>query len=242
MVHAVVVADGHTPDRAALDRAWPDWQNGVVLVVAADAGAVGAEALGLAIDLVVGDGDSLGPAGVARFRAAGVEVRLSPAEKDESDTELAMLACLDRGARRITLLGAFGGERLDHAVANLSLLAMPELEALDVSALDERSRVRLLQAAGKPASLALPGRVGDLVSLLPFGAGADDITTEGLAAGHCLFLQPHLRSIVHLPSHPQLTYAAVHCKGDDTGQHKHERLRAGCGGTYPCLCPRCPRA
>ena len=175
MVHAVVVADGHTPDRAALDRAWPDWQNGVVLVVAADAGAVGAEALGLAIDLVVGDGDSLGPAGVARFRAAGVEVRLSPAEKDESDTELAMLACLDRGARRITLLGAFGGERLDHAVANLSLLAMPELEALDVSALDERSRVRLLQAAGKPASLALPGRVGDLVSLLPFGAGADDI-------------------------------------------------------------------
>ena len=82
MVHAVVVADGHTPDRAALDRAWPDWQNGVVLVVAADAGAVGAEALGLAIDLVVGDGDSLGPAGVARFRAAGVEVRLSPAEKD----------------------------------------------------------------------------------------------------------------------------------------------------------------
>ena len=59
----------------------------------------------------------------------------------------------------------------------------PELEALDVSALDERSRVRLLQAAGKPASLALPGRVGDLVSLLPFGAGADDITTEGLAYG-----------------------------------------------------------
>lgn len=183
MVHAVVVADGHTPERAALDRAWPDWQIGVGLVVAADAGALGADALGLAIDLIVGDGDSLGPSGVARFRAAGVEVRLSPAEKDESDTELAMLACLERGARRITLLAAFGGERLDHTVANLSLLAMPELAALDVSALDERSRVRLLQAAGEPASLALPGRVGDLVSLLPFGAGADDITTDGLAYG-----------------------------------------------------------
>ena len=108
-------------------------------------------------------------------------MRLVPAEKDESDSELALLACLDRGADRITVLGAFGGERLDHTLANLSLLAMPQLAGRDARMLDARTRVRLLQAHTAPAAMTLSGRVGDLVSLLPFGDHAEGITTEGLA-------------------------------------------------------------
>jgi thiamine pyrophosphokinase len=181
VLHAIVVADGETPDRAGLDATWPDWEEGFGLVVAADAGAVGAERLGLPIDLIVGDGDSLGEDGIARFREAGIELRLSPMEKDESDTELAVLACLERAPGRITVLGGFGGLRLDHTLANVSLLAMPELRGLDVRLLDSRTRVRLLQANEAPASLALPGRIGDLVSLLPFGEPAEGISTEGLA-------------------------------------------------------------
>ena len=58
---------------------------------------------------------------------------------------------------------------------------MPELGGLDVRMLDERTRVRLMRAEGAATTLELAGRVGDLVSLLPFGDGADGITTAGLA-------------------------------------------------------------
>lgn len=176
-MHVLVVADGDVPDHARLDAAWPAWDTGISLVVAADGGAGHAERIGRRPDLVIGDGDSLDPGDAARFRAAGVEVRLVPADKDESDTELALLAALERGADRITVLGAFGGPRLDHALANVALLGHPELVGVRVVLLDGRSRVRLLTAPGR---LELGGRLGDLVTLLPFGTDAHGVTTQGL--------------------------------------------------------------
>jgi len=173
-----------------MDVAWPGWASDVELVVAADSGARSARALGLRIDLVVGDGDSLGPAGVAELRAEGVAIELASVDKDESDTELAVRACLDRGATELTIVGAFGG-RLDHALANIWLLALPELGGRRIILLDERTRVRLVRAepaaptwtaapAAPATRQALPGRIGDTVSLLPLGGPVEGIVTEGL--------------------------------------------------------------
>ncbi|HEY8632949.1 MAG TPA: hypothetical protein VIL50_07315, partial [Candidatus Limnocylindrales bacterium] len=80
--HALILADGAAPEPAALDRAWPGWDEGIDLVIAADGGARHAPGLGRRIDLWVGDGDSLGSAGVEALRAAGVPVQLSPVDKD----------------------------------------------------------------------------------------------------------------------------------------------------------------
>lgn len=182
-MHALVVADGRTPTRGELDAAWPGWDADVELVVAADGGARAAEALGFRIGVLVGDGDSLGSADLERFAGSGVEVERSPVDKDETDTELALLAALRRGADRLTILGALGGRRLDHELANLWLLAHPALGRVPAAILDAAARVRLLQApdaAGRPARLDLAGPVGALVSLLPFGGDAVGITTEGL--------------------------------------------------------------
>ncbi len=177
-LHALVVADGDIPTRPALDAVWPGWSEGLRLVVAADGGARGAERLGFTIDLVVGDCDSLGEADIARLAAAGVEIRRVPAEKDESDTELAMLASIERGATALTVVGALGGSRLDHALANVALLALPALEGRPCELLDPAARVRLLTA---PATLDLPGQPGGIVSLVPFGDGVEGVTTDGLA-------------------------------------------------------------
>ena len=179
--HAVLVGDGDVPSRAALDAAWPGWDADVALVIAADGGAAKAPLAGLRPDLVVGDADSLDAAGLAAVRAAGIPVELVPAAKDESDLELAILAALARGATRITVLGALGGPRFDHALANAWLLAHPAIAGRAVVLLDATTRIRLLDATGGPAAAELVGRAGDLVSLFAFGADAEGVSTAGLA-------------------------------------------------------------
>jgi thiamine pyrophosphokinase len=174
--HALILADGAAPEPAALDRAWPDWDGGIDLVIAADGGARHAPGVGRTIDLWVVDGDSLGAPGVAALRAAGVPVELSPVDKDESDTELAILAAAKAGATRVTILGALGGARIDHGLANVWLLAHPALADRSARLLDDRARIRLL-AAGRHD---LGGRIGDLVSLFAFGGDAGGLTTRGL--------------------------------------------------------------
>lgn len=179
-LHAVLVGDGDVPSRAALDEAWPAWDEGAGLVVAADGGAIKALAAGRRPDLVVGDADSLGSAGLAAIRAAGIPVALVDAAKDESDLEIAVLAAVARGATRLTLLGALGGSRFDHSLANTGLLAHPALGGRQVVLLDATTRVRLIDASSADAAADLSGRPGDLVSLLPFGADAHGVTTDGL--------------------------------------------------------------
>jgi len=180
-LHAILVGDGDVPAPAALDAAWPGWDAEAGLLVAADGGATKALAVGLAPDLVVGDADSLGPAGLAAVRDAGIPVELAAEAKDESDLELAVLAAVARGATRLTILGALGGPRFDHALANAWLLAHPALAGRAAVLLGATTRVRLLDASGAPASAVLRGRAGDLVSLFPFGSDAAGVATDGLA-------------------------------------------------------------
>jgi thiamine pyrophosphokinase len=184
-VKAIVVADGDVPARAALDAGWPGWDADAAVVVAADGGWEKAAGLGLRPDLLVGDADSLTPGKYAAAVATpGLVVERSPVAKDESDTELAMLAALKRGATHLVILGALGGQRFDHALANVGLLALPDPAAATAELLDATTRVRLLRApasGGRAAAMNLDGAVGDLVSLLPVGEPAEGVTTRGLA-------------------------------------------------------------
>ena len=177
-LRAIVLADGTAPTRAELDATWPGWDTGIGLVVAADGGARLAEPLGLRVDRWVGDGDSLGMAAIEALRTAGIPVTLAATDKDESDTELAVLEAVAAGATDITILGALGGRRLDHALANISLLAHPGLAGRSARLLDATTRITLLTGAG--TEHRLEGHAGDLVSLFPFGGGVEGVTTNGL--------------------------------------------------------------
>ena len=170
----VVVASGTTPEDDAR------WLDAADLVIAADGGAGTLDRLGRQPDRLVGDLDSTDPALVARLEAAGVPVERHPADKEATDTELALAAARTAGATRIVLLGALGGERIDHELANLLLLADPSLEGRDVRIVSGRTTVRLIHGSG---SLALDGADGDLVSLLPIGGDAAGVTTAGLRWG-----------------------------------------------------------
>ena len=181
---ALILADGDAATRAELDAAWPGWDAALDLVIAADGGARHAAALGRAIDLWVGDGDSLGDDGIAALAAAGVPIERARPDKDETDVELAVDAAIARGATGLIVVGALGGERVDHALANVALLARADLAGRPTILLDRRSRISLLRAPGPDGAAAvttLECEPGSTVSLLPWGGDADGITTDGLA-------------------------------------------------------------
>ena len=105
--------------RAVSDAA--DGSDDVVIVVAADSGLDLARRLGIVPTLVVGDFDSATPVSVAWARQLGIELRVSPTDKDETDLDLALAAAIDAGAERLIVLGGAGG-RLDHLLGNIGAI------------------------------------------------------------------------------------------------------------------------
>ena len=183
-MHALILADGDAPSRHDLDAAWPGWADDIGLVIAADGGARHAEPLGVSIDVWVGDGDSIDPALLDSLEARGIPLERSRPDKDESDTELAVHAALRRGAGGIVLVGALGGARIDHSLANIGLLALPALAGRPAVLIDAGSRISLVRAPGPdgaPVERTIAGRPGDFVSLLPVGRGVEGVSTDGLA-------------------------------------------------------------
>ena len=81
-------------------------------IIACDRGYEYAEKLGIKPHLILGDFDS------SSFPETEIPVEKFPAEKDDTDTMLAVKEALRRGFREICLLCAFGG-RMDHSFANI---------------------------------------------------------------------------------------------------------------------------
>jgi thiamine pyrophosphokinase len=169
-MRVTVVASG---DLADGDERWLDGAT----VIAADAGAVTLDRLNRMPDRLVGDLDSIPDVVFARLREAGVAIEGHPADKDASDTELALEAALEAGATEVVVLGATGGRRLDHELANVLLLADPALASRDVRIVHGPSTVRALRDG---AGLTLEGSAGDLVTLLPVGGDATGVSIVGV--------------------------------------------------------------
>ncbi len=146
-------------------------------VIAADSGLHVALALGMTVDLLVGDLDSVDPRSLAAARRAGVEVREHPAEKDATDLALAMDAAIAYGADRLVVVGGHGG-RLDHLLANALLLASPAYASVEVTARMGEATIHVVRSAA-----TLSGTPGELVSLLPVHGPAHGVTTSGLLYG-----------------------------------------------------------
>jgi thiamine pyrophosphokinase len=141
-------------------------------VIAADSGLDLALALGLRVDLIVGDLDSVTAEALAAV--PDVPVERHPVDKDATDLELAMHAAARRGAERVMVVGGTGG-RLDHALANAMLLASPSFAGIEIEWLVGGGSVLVVHGGAR-----LHGAVGELVSLLAVGGPATGVVTEGL--------------------------------------------------------------
>lgn len=146
--------------------------------IAADGGLHHLRSLGVEPDLVIGDLDSLEPGEIETLKNSPIRVEQHPVHKDETDLELAVDAALREGCQTILILAALGG-RLDMTLANIFLLALPELQAVDARLEDGQEEVFLLRPE-TAAQRLIQGKPGDRVSLLPLGGPATGVRTSGL--------------------------------------------------------------
>jgi len=144
------------------------------LLIAADGGALPLLRAGIVPHVAIGDMDSIDAAGLAELESHGITPERFPREKDETELELALLYAAAAGATAIDILGALGG-RWDHTLANVALLALPELRERRARLLADRQTLFLVRDAAM-----LEGQVGDTVSLLPLAGDAYGVTTKGL--------------------------------------------------------------
>ncbi|MEY3019483.1 MAG: hypothetical protein RLZZ272_467 [Actinomycetota bacterium] len=144
-------------------------------VIAADGGILHAPALGLTVDVLIGDLDSTPLATLGAAALAGTEVVEHPSDKDATDLELALDRARDEGAGRVLVIGGHGG-RLDHLLGNVGLLAADRYRGLRLTALLGGALVTVVHDAR-----ALSGRAGETVTLLAAHGGARGVTTTGLA-------------------------------------------------------------
>ena len=140
-------------------------------VVACDAGYRNAVRLGVQPDLIVGDFDS-----APRPETTGKTIVL-PHVKDDTDTHYAARWLLEQGCTRITLLGALGGARLEHSLANLATGLFLAQNGVEVLLADERSELHYL-LPGTP--LALQKGDWQYLSLFPLQGTLQGVTLTGV--------------------------------------------------------------
>jgi len=198
----IIFANGDPPTANDIARCWRPGDR----IVAADGGARHALALGLTPQIVVGDMDSVDEETRRQLDRQKCRLVRHPAEKDETDLELALLLAADEGAAEIFILGALGG-RLDQLLANVLLLTLPQLDGLSVRLITDNQQAFVVRGGEQTA---VAGQVGDTLSLIPLIGDAQGVYTQGLKwplTGDTLRAGPARgvsNVIVAAPAHVQL--------------------------------------
>ncbi len=113
------------------------------LIIAADSGYANALLLGVKPQIVVGDFDSYNgelPRDIEKLQV--------PAEKDFTDSQLAVDIAKKKGAENIFLIGGLDG-RLDHTLSNLAILESLWHEGIRAIICDGRNRVRYIESTSE---------------------------------------------------------------------------------------------
>ncbi len=193
---AVILAGGDAPTKDEIARL-----PAKATIIAVDAGLDHAHTAGLKVSAVVGDMDSVSTKSLTAAEAAGIPIHRHPTNKDQTDLELA-LEMVSRLADKIIVLGA-GGGRLDHLLGNLTALASPKWQGIEIEAWLGAERVVIVRGEH-----TLDIHTDDTVSLLALGETAR-VQSNGLAWElHNEELQPFSgRGISNKASkhHPQVT-------------------------------------
>ena len=105
-------------------------------IIACDAGYRNCARLGCKPDIIVGDFDS-----APCPQQDQDDIVVLPHVKDDTDTEYAAKLAAQKGFDEVLLLGALGGKRVEHTLANLCTGLGLEQRGIRAALQDERSRI-----------------------------------------------------------------------------------------------------
>lgn len=166
MSRIIIFANGNLPNlEKARALIHPD-----DFILCADGGTRHALALGLTPNAIIGDMDSL----PATFNLKPETFIRFPADKNETDLELAINHALTLHPNQILILAALGG-RMDQSLANIALLSDLRLSTFDICLTDGVEEIFFCRDQTK-----VEGRSGDIVSLIPWQGEVTGVFTENL--------------------------------------------------------------
>lgn len=144
-------------------------------VICADGGARHALAMGRIPDFLLGDFDSLDPDIMKQLENQPQPPQFVrfPANKDKSDTHLAVEFALEMHPHQIVLMGATGS-RWDHSLANITMLSLLPGD-IPISLINEQNELFLITS-----EVDLKGEPGEEISILPLSPEVRGVTTRGL--------------------------------------------------------------
>lgn len=154
---SLIVSGGSLPSARLLKKHTSD----VSLVIAVDGAAALFERLHILPHVLIGDFDSADPQSVQCFEEQGSKIIRLQREKNQTDTHAAVIYAIDAGSEDITMLGSTG-KRMDHALANLSMLVLAARAGVQCRIIDQYNE--LFAATG---AIELCGRIGQTISILP---------------------------------------------------------------------------
>ena len=138
-------------------------------IVCADGGANHLTDTGYSPVLIIGDMDSILPATVKKFNK--IEI-IKDTDENTTDSMKAIEHELSQGIDEIVLLGGIG-QRMDHSLANLSLLKRYD-QLTDLTLIDDFSETVFVQK-----DLTFDAEIGRKISLMVLG-GSSWVSTKGL--------------------------------------------------------------
>jgi thiamine pyrophosphokinase len=169
-MNAIIFLNSSLPPHSVLSEVFA--HSGKSLIIGADGGSLLALKAGLQPDVLIGDFDSIKDLDETTF--SGSELVYRPSQY-MNDLEKALLFCKEKKIRQITIIGV-SGERLDHTLANFSIL-WRYLDLFTFRLYGNEAQFYLLDERHPQVTFkSVPGQA---ISLIPF-ARAYGITTSGL--------------------------------------------------------------
>lgn len=107
-----------------------------------DAGVMGLLNNNFEVTYLYGDFDSVSERELKKLQSQ-LDFEISPAEKDFTDSEIALKDLVAKGYKRIDVYGALGG-RIDHELINIQLLKNLQLRELNIRLIDDKNIINLL--------------------------------------------------------------------------------------------------
>ncbi len=170
-INAIIFSGGNIIDYSFLTPVISEYN----LVICADGGVRHAARLGIIPDAIVGDMDSSPEELIEHFKQRGTVIKTYPANKDKTDTELAVDYALRSGAKKICITG-FSGSRIDHTLANIYLLKYILDHDAQGLLIDPHNEILLIKK-----SVILSNSNNFRISLLPLTPLVTGLTIDGVA-------------------------------------------------------------